>query len=293
VTDAIDRYAWLRRTGDGDTRPLGVLRAEVLTDLVLRPWDTSRPPVTASLSIVAPLGTLSPTVTVPGQAVPVAEIGGQPITAAHLTELLTALDVLGVQPPECGSLDVAVTDDAGRLIGAATLPELRRLVRRGCSTHPGASCGCPVLGVPPAVDRYRPTPAQRRFVTTRDRTCRHPGCRNQAGWADLDHVTAHAQGGVTDCANLCCLCRRHHRLKTHGRGWQFRMDPDGTLTVTTPSGVARTSRPPGLEHPGFEHPGFEHPGFRAPSSVGGRSSPGSFSPVTGRPPLPGDDPPPF
>jgi hypothetical protein len=27
------------------------------------------------------------------------------------------------------------------------------------------------------------------------------------------------------------------------------MDPDGTLTVTTPSGVTRTTRPPGLDSP--------------------------------------------
>ncbi|MGY1773866.1 hypothetical protein ACI8AX_21815, partial [Blastococcus sp. SYSU D00813] len=49
--------------------------------------------------------------------------------------------------------------------------------------------------------------------------------------------------GETSCQNLCCLCRRHHRLKTHARGWVYRMAPDGTLTVTTPSGVTRTSRP--------------------------------------------------
>jgi hypothetical protein len=52
---------------------------------------------------------------------------------------------------------------------------------------------------------------------------------------------------VTDCANLCCLCRRHHRLKTHASGWFFRLDADGALLVTTPSGVTRISRPPGAQ----------------------------------------------
>jgi hypothetical protein len=84
-------------------------------------------------------------------------------------------------------------------------------------------------------------------VRTRDRTCRHPGCTGRAGWADLDHVAPHAAGGPTDCANLCCLCRRHHRLKTHARGWQFTLTADGVLAVTTPSGVTRTTRPPGLD----------------------------------------------
>ena len=58
----------------------------------------------------------------------------------------------------------------------------------------------------------------------------------------------HAQAGLTDCDNLCCLCRRDHRLKTHAPGWTFRLDADGALLVTTPSGVTRISRPPGTDY---------------------------------------------
>ena len=152
-------------------------------------------------------------------------------------------------------------DANGALLATTSRPELERLTRRGCPAHPlpaggdgtggdpAGGCGCAVLERPPPVDRYTPTPAQRRFVTVRDRSCRHPGCANRAGWADLDHVLPHADGGATDCANLCCLGRRHHRLKTHARGWRFTMTADGVLSVTTPSGVTRTSRPPGLEPP--------------------------------------------
>ena len=93
----------------------------------------------------------------------------------------------------------------------------------------------------------RVTTAQRRWGRARDRHCRHPGCRNKVGWTDLDHVIAHADGGPTDCDNLCCLCRRHHRLKTHAPGWLFRLDADGALLVTTPTGVTRISRPPGAQ----------------------------------------------
>jgi predicted kinase len=132
--------------------------------------------------------------------------------------------------------------------------ELVRLARRGCPDHPAGDCACPVLDRPPPVDRYRPSRPQDGYVRTRDRTCRHPGCRNHAGWADVDHVIPHADGGPTDCANLCCLCRRHHRLKTHAPGWRFVMAPDGVLTVTTPSGVTRTSRPPGMSEPVSDPP---------------------------------------
>jgi hypothetical protein len=72
-----------------------------------------------------------------------------------------------------------------------------------------------------------------------------PGCRRAPGRCDIDHGIAHADGGPTDCWNLCCLCRRHHRIKTFARGWYFELLADGRLIVRTPSGVSRITRPPG------------------------------------------------
>jgi len=245
--ETVDGYARMAKA-DGDERPIGQLRAEALADLILRPWDTSREPVTAHLTVLAPLAGLAGDAG--GDA---ATVDGSPITAPQLRELLEQLDALcpgGLQAPAGGSLNVSLLDPAtGALRATVTERELTRLARRGCPTHPDAECGCPVLDRPPPVDRYEPTPAQHRHVRARDRTCRHPSCRRPAARTDTDHVTAYADGGATDCANLCCLCRRHHRLKTHGRHWRYRMTPDGTLTVTTPSGVTRTTRPPGLVPP--------------------------------------------
>ena len=259
--DAVDAHARAAQQA-GDQRPLGMLRAGAAADLILRPWDESRPPVTAHLTVVAPLDALTPAAflaggaprppafagSAPGAAAPVAEVDGEPITAAHVRTLLEQLDALcpgGLQAPARGTLAIAVTDDRGRLLAVTGRGELERLARRGCSDHPGASCGCPVLGPPAEVDRYRPSAGQRRFLAVRDRTCRHPGCTVRAGWADLDHVVAHAAGGATACENLCCLCRRHHRLKTYAEGWAHTMTADGVLTIITPSGVTRVSRPPG------------------------------------------------
>ncbi|MET0763448.1 MAG: DUF222 domain-containing protein [Blastococcus sp.] len=247
--DVVDSYARMAKAG-GEPGTLGQLRVGVLGDLALRPWDTSRPPVTAELTVVAPLDALR----VSSQPQVVAEVSGQPITAAQVRELLRQLDALcpgGLQAPTGGSLTVAIVESAsGELRAAVTRPELERLARRGCRVHPGGDCECPVVDRPPPVGRYRPSASQRRFVHTRDRTCRHPGCANRAGWADLDHVVPHACGGPTDCANLCCLCRRHHRLKTHAHGWRFEMTVDGVLSVTTPGGITRTTRPPGHSPPG-------------------------------------------
>jgi hypothetical protein len=185
-----------------------------------------------------------------GRRAPIGAVNGQPITATHLRRLLERLDALcpgGLQAPTGGTLQVALTDSDGALRALLGRRDLERLARLGCPTHPsGADCGCGLVDRPPAVDRYRPSAAQYRFVHTRDRGCRMPGCTTRAAWADVDHVVAHSEGGATDCDNLCCLCRRHHRLKTFGRGWSFVLTPEGTLVVTTPSGITRIDRPPGM-----------------------------------------------
>jgi hypothetical protein len=252
VRDAVDRRARLAKA-DGDDRPIGVIRAELMAALALRPWEQTTPAVTAELRVLAPLNSLLADPAHPsaaGAPPGVAHAEGEPVTAAHLRALLTALDAVcpgGLQPPTGGSLHVDVLGAGGRLLATLTRPELERAARRGCPGHPAGDCRCPLVDRPPPTARYEATPAQRRFVTARDRTCRHPGCRNRPGWADLDHVVPHATGGATDCDNLCCLCRRHHRLKTHAPGWAFHLDADGALWVTTPGGVTRVSRPPGIE----------------------------------------------
>ncbi|NEK93068.1 HNH endonuclease [Modestobacter muralis] len=331
--ETVDTYARMAKD-DGDERSIGQLRALVLSDLIRRPWDTSRAPVTAHLQVIAPLGAVgghsrpSPTTTPDdpderptagtGRArsagVPTdedaASVDGAPITHQQLRDLLEELDSLcpgGLQAPTGGSLGISLVDPVtGALRATVSRPELERLVRRGCRQHPPHSdtrtrgrgdgtshspghgppggCDCPAVDQPPLVDRYTPTPAQRRFLHARDRTCRHPGCRRPAARTDLDHVHAHGDGGPTDCANLCCLCRRHHRLKTHAPGWRFTMTADGVLSVTTPSGVTRTTRPPGLRLTGASSRG-------GPDAAAGLVlSGGSWSLDRGSGP---DDPPPF
>jgi hypothetical protein len=241
MLDAVDGHARAAKAA-GDPRPIGIIRAEVQANLTLRPFDTSRPAVTAQLRVIAPIGSLLPA------ASGVAEVDGEPVTAAHLRALLAALDAIGpggLQAPPGGSLHLDLLGGGGNLLATLTRPELARAVARGCPDHPDGDCGCGLVGKPPPTAAYEPTAPQRRFSTARDRGCRHPGCSARAGWADLDHVVPHAEGGATDCANLCCLCRRHHRLKTHAEGWTFVLDEDGNLLVTTPSGVTRISRPPG------------------------------------------------
>jgi len=82
---------------------------------------------------------------------------------------------------------------------------------------------------------YQHPPVMERLVHLRDATCRAPGCARRAQRCDCDHVVPYPDG-PTSVDNTCCLCRRHHRLKTHAPGWSLSMARDGTATWTTPTG---------------------------------------------------------
>jgi hypothetical protein len=82
---------------------------------------------------------------------------------------------------------------------------------------------------------YRPSQHLVDFLIARDRTCRFPGCRYPAHRSDIDHVTPWDDGGKTTPENLGSLCRRHHRLKTHG-GWKVTSASDGSCEWISPNG---------------------------------------------------------
>ena len=89
---------------------------------------------------------------------------------------------------------------------------------------------------------YRPTTAQDEFVRCRDLTCRIPGCDRPAIHTDLDHSNPWP-AGPTHPTNLNDKCRLHHLLKTFCEGWTEHQSPDGTLTITTPTGHTYTTTP--------------------------------------------------
>ncbi|MGH3099340.1 MAG: DUF222 domain-containing protein [Streptosporangiales bacterium] len=127
-----------------------------------------------------------------------------------------------------------------------------RLTSRGTKTYrPGdwrRLLTDPAEPTPPPSSSYRPPPNLDRFVRTRDRTCRFPGCRRNARRSDLDHAIPYDQGGATSAENLHVLCRRHHRLKHHA-GWQLIANPDGSCTWTSPLGHRYTIYPPDQDDP--------------------------------------------
>lgn len=94
----------------------------------------------------------------------------------------------------------------------------------------------------------------------RDEHCRFPGCDVPAERCDLDHVhrwdheAPHGGASETSTANLHCLCRKHHRMKTTGQ-WDVSLHPDGTETWTSHGdGHTVTTEPGGvLGRETFQH----------------------------------------
>jgi hypothetical protein len=90
-----------------------------------------------------------------------------------------------------------------------------------------------------AVDQHDPPAWMRELVILRDRTCAFAGCDKPARDCDIDHIEAYVEmddggpPGQTRPDNLACLCRRHHRAKTHF-GWTYVRNQDGTYTWTSP-----------------------------------------------------------
>lgn len=84
-------------------------------------------------------------------------------------------------------------------------------------------------------EKYEPPQALVDFLLARDRTCRFPGCRQPTSRSDIDHANSWESGGETKAENLGLLCRRHHRLKTHGR-WGLVSNADGSCLWTSPAG---------------------------------------------------------
>ena len=77
-------------------------------------------------------------------------------------------------------------------------------------------------------------------VALRDVTCVFPWCTRPARRlrpdehaCDCDHVVPHTRGGPTCTCQLAPLCRRHHRLKTHG-GWTYTILEPGSYLWSSP-----------------------------------------------------------
>jgi hypothetical protein len=85
------------------------------------------------------------------------------------------------------------------------------------------------------------SPALKRALRSRDRTCRFPGC-GQRHFLHAHHIRHWAQGGRTDLSNLIQLCSHHHRL-VHEGGYSVERRRGGRVRFRRPDGQAVPAAP--------------------------------------------------
>jgi len=152
-------------------------------------------------------------------------------------------------PPKSNVVVYVVADAAtvygdapipGYLSGYGALPpEMVRAIVRTATLRPVCH-----PGEPQCEKSYRPPAAQKRFVRSRDLTCRFPGCDAPVEVCDIDHTVPWPYG-PTHPSNMKLLCRHHHLLKSFYSGWRDSQAPDGTVTWTSPTGHTYVTRPGG------------------------------------------------
>jgi hypothetical protein len=83
-------------------------------------------------------------------------------------------------------------------------------------------------------------------VILRDRHCAAPGCLQPPSGCHVHHIIPRRKGGRTRLADLILLCSFHHLIVVHQWGWSITLNPDGTTTMTNPTGskVYHSHSPP-------------------------------------------------
>ena len=223
IFDRLDRAAMSARAG-GDGRTHAQLRADAFAaGLLGAAVSHAGPADSAPSSADFTPGSTDP---VPGLASLLAAIRPQ----VQITVPVLTLLGHGDEPATLdghGPIDRETT----RLL-AAEAPSLIRLL-----THPETGA---VLSV--GRDRYTIPADLRRWLRTRDGTCRFPGCGRSAKRSDIDHTNDWQHGGGTRHDNLAHLCRSHHRLK-HLTEWRVEHAGDGVLRWISPLGRNYVTEP--------------------------------------------------
>ncbi len=208
----------------GETRTLAQLEFDLAAELLTTgTLDGTGPAPVVEIQVVVPLSAINPTDT---QALGEL-VGYGPISPATTHELLArATRLRRILTADDGRV-LAVDDTISR---TTDLPaDLRRLI------------AAPIVCRDLSTRAYRPTRRATRFVRTRDRTCRFPGCTTPARWSDLDHRQPWPHG-PTDPDNLHCLCRHHHRAKQSSL-FTVNVDGRGNTVWTTRTGLTYRSTP--------------------------------------------------
>ncbi|MFI7066348.1 DUF222 domain-containing protein [Kribbella sp. NPDC050124] len=187
----------------------------------------------------------------------------------HIEVLISAATLLGLD------------DDPAELTGYGPIPAdlARRIAADGTWRRLLTD---PINGavLEASTSRHDPGALVSETLLARHPVCAWPGCSKSARECDRDHGTPFARSGRTSLAGLVPYCEYHHVIKdTPAWGWSTTNNPDGSVTLTAPTGHRYTTAPPAR--------GPITPPANAPPPS--KPSPSKPSPRSGVP----DDRPPF
>jgi hypothetical protein len=136
----------------------------------------------------------------------------------------------------CGDGIGRLTTATGGPVGLVSVEQ----VQEWCGSPDARVVVKPVLDLAETITSsgYTPSPRLREQVVATNPTCVFPHCTRPAGGADLDHIESYDADDpatATSSTQLAPLCRRHHRVKTHG-GWRYLMLTRGAYLWTSPHG---------------------------------------------------------
>jgi hypothetical protein len=75
------------------------------------------------------------------------------------------------------------------------------------------------------------SPALRRALATRQRTCQFPGCDRPVSWCEGHHLWRWLFGGKSTADNGLLVCGFHHRLLHEGR-WRIEREGDAWVAIS-------------------------------------------------------------
>ncbi|TCC11984.1 HNH endonuclease signature motif containing protein [Kribbella soli] len=152
----------------------------------------------------------------------------------HIEVLIPVTTLLGVDDDPCDltGYGPVPADMARRIAGDGTW---RRLLTD------------PVNGsvLEASTHRHDPGALVTETLLARHPVCAWPGCNRASRECDRDHATPFKQSGRTSLTGLVPYCEYHHVIKdTPAWGWKSTAHPDGSVTLTAPTGHRYTSVPP-------------------------------------------------
>ncbi|HEX5917502.1 MAG TPA: DUF222 domain-containing protein [Nocardioides sp.] len=227
----------MRRLGDGTTRIASRLPDAAATRFATY-LEAFTNPRTTRAHDHTPTGTAT-------AHDPVARLAYPRRTGQAFVQLLETLDPtrLPVHGGDATTLIVTITLDALRtelatadLIGAGLVPG-DELTGEAITAAHARRLACTakiipaVLGgdsLPLDLGRTRRlfTPAQRKAMALRDRTCRAEGCDTPATWCEAHHLHPWHHGGRTNLTDGVLLCTHHHH-RAHDHNYRTERLPNG------------------------------------------------------------------